>query len=59
MYLGAMLVSGQLHALIAMAVIALAYLRKLRLEEKILSQNFGPAFDDYRRHSWALLPPLL
>jgi protein-S-isoprenylcysteine O-methyltransferase Ste14 len=58
MYLGAMLVSGQLHAIIAMAVIALAYLRKLRLEERILRQNFGPAWDDFRRHSWALLPPL-
>ena len=58
MYLGAMLVSDQLHALIAMAVITLAYLRKLRLEEQILSQNFGPAWDDYRRHSWALLPPI-
>jgi protein-S-isoprenylcysteine O-methyltransferase Ste14 len=58
MYLGAMLVSGQLHALIAMAIITLAYLRKLHLEEQILSQNFGPAWDDFRRHSWALLPPL-
>src|ERR1035438_7387067 len=59
MYGGTMIVSGQIHALIAMAVIALAYLRKLCLEEKILSKIFGPAFDDYRRHSWALLPPLL
>jgi protein-S-isoprenylcysteine O-methyltransferase Ste14 len=41
-----------------MAIIVLAYLRKLRLEEQILSQNFGPAWDDYLRHSRALLPPL-
>jgi protein-S-isoprenylcysteine O-methyltransferase Ste14 len=58
MYLGVMLVSGEIHALIAMAIIVLLYVRKLRLEERILSRNFGPAWDDFRRHSWALLPPL-
>lgn len=58
MYLGTMLVSGEMHALVAFAIIVLAYWRKLLLEEKILSQNFGPAWDDYRRDSWGLVPPL-
>ena len=58
MYAGVMLVSGEMHALVAFAIIVLAYWRKLLLEEKFLSQNFGPAWDDYRRDSWGLVPPL-
>lgn len=59
MYLGAAVVSGEVHAPIAFAVILTLYIRKLRLEEQILAANFGPAWADWRRHSWALLPPIL
>lgn len=58
MYLGAMLVSGEVHALIAMVVILLLYLRKIGLEEKVLAVNFGAVWEDWRRESWALLPPV-
>jgi protein-S-isoprenylcysteine O-methyltransferase Ste14 len=58
MYAGAMLVSGEIHALLAMAIITVAYGRKLRLEEQILRVNFGPAWDAYRRDTWSLVPPL-
>jgi len=58
MYLGVMLVSGEIHALIAVAVIVLAYLRKIGLEDKLLAQNFGSDWDAWRRASWALLPPI-
>ena len=58
MYLGAMIVSGEWHALLGMTIITLAYLRKLRLEEKILSANFGQTWNQWREESWALLPPL-
>jgi protein-S-isoprenylcysteine O-methyltransferase Ste14 len=56
MFIGAAIVYGQLHALIAVVVIAGAYARKIRLEEQNLRGVFGPAYDDYRRHSWALVP---
>lgn len=56
MYGGAMLVSGQMHALIAFVIITVAYWRKLRLEEKILSANFGASWDGYQRETWALVP---
>jgi protein-S-isoprenylcysteine O-methyltransferase Ste14 len=56
MYGGAMLVLGQMHALIAFVIITVAYWRKLRLEEKILSANFGAAWDGYRGDTWALVP---
>jgi protein-S-isoprenylcysteine O-methyltransferase Ste14 len=58
MYAGVMLVSGQIHALLAFLIIAAAYWRKLRLEEKVLRANFGPDWDSWRRATWALVPPL-
>jgi protein-S-isoprenylcysteine O-methyltransferase Ste14 len=59
MYVGTMLVSGEIHALIALAVVTLAYWRKIRMEERALNGVFGEAYEAYRRESWALVPPLL
>ena len=56
MYLGTALVSGQTHALLAVAIIVAAYWRKIGLEETALRGEFGTAFDEYRRESWALFP---
>jgi protein-S-isoprenylcysteine O-methyltransferase Ste14 len=58
MYLGVMLVSGEIHAVIAVAVILLAYLRKISLEDKLLAENFGSDWDAWRRETWALAPPI-
>ena len=58
MYLGTALVSGELHALLAVAIVVAAYWRKIRLEERHLLEVFGPAYDVYRRESWALIPGL-
>ncbi|HEY6445501.1 MAG TPA: isoprenylcysteine carboxylmethyltransferase family protein [Acidobacteriaceae bacterium] len=58
MYGGVMLVSGQLHALLALILILLAYLRKVRMEERILSEAFGDEFTAWKRDSWLLLPPV-
>lgn len=59
MFLGTSLVSGELHALLGVIIIAAAYLRKVRLEEKHLGAVFGAAYDEYRRNSWALIPGVL
>lgn len=56
MYGGIMLVSGQLHALLAVILILLAYLRKIRMEERILAGAFGDEFTAWQRNSWLLLP---
>ena len=58
MYSGTALVSGEIHAVLAVLLIALAYWRKLRLEEIALASAFGPSFAEYRRHTWALIPYL-
>jgi len=40
-------------------VIAAAYWRKIRLEERTLREVFGPAYLEYSRETRALIPFLL
>jgi protein-S-isoprenylcysteine O-methyltransferase Ste14 len=59
MFVGTAIVSGEMHALLGVVVIAFAYWRKIRLEETSLRQVFGTAYDVYVRESWALVPWML
>jgi protein-S-isoprenylcysteine O-methyltransferase Ste14 len=56
MYCGTALVSGEVHAPLALVVVTLAYWRKIRLEERVLAQTFGADHEAYRRDTWALVP---
>jgi protein-S-isoprenylcysteine O-methyltransferase Ste14 len=56
--IGTAVVSGRVLSLLGAMVFAMAYLRKLRMEERALSETFGATWQEYRRHSWALLPPV-
>ncbi len=56
MVLGTAIVSSRLHGLAGLALIAFAYARKIRIEERVLAAEFGAAWDDYRRRSRALVP---
>jgi protein-S-isoprenylcysteine O-methyltransferase Ste14 len=56
MYLGATLISGEIHALIGLTLIAIAYARKIRMEERHLHEAFGPAYAAYAQRSWRLVP---
>ncbi len=58
MSLGTAIASSQYHALVGVAILFVAYLRKTRLEEDILGQTFGDQYEAYRRASWRLLPPV-
>jgi len=58
MYVGTCLVSGELHSIVALAMMLAAYWRKIRLEERVLGETFHADHDDYRRHTWALIPGL-
>jgi protein-S-isoprenylcysteine O-methyltransferase Ste14 len=58
MYCGTAIVSGQIHAPIALVIITLAYWRKIRLEERAMATAFGPDHEAYRRTTWALVPYL-
>ncbi len=58
MFLATFIATGQLHSAIAVVMMTALYQRKIRLEENILRETFGPQFDDYRRDTWALVPLL-
>jgi protein-S-isoprenylcysteine O-methyltransferase Ste14 len=58
MFLGTAIASSQYHALLGLALLVAAYLRKTRLEEQILRGTFGVEYDAYRRQTWALVPLL-
>ena len=58
-YAGIAIISGEVHALVGLIVISLAYWRKIRLEEMYLSTVFGPAYDDYKNSTSALIPGIL
>ena len=58
MYIGTAIVSAQYNTLVAIALMAIAYGRKIPMEEKALGEAFGPEYDSYRGHSWALIPGL-
>jgi protein-S-isoprenylcysteine O-methyltransferase Ste14 len=59
MFVGTAIISGELHGLVAAAMISVAYLRKIRLEEQNLQNVFGAKYDEYRERSWALIPWLI
>lgn len=56
MFAGTAIASSQYHALLGVAILIAAYLRKTRLEENILRQTFGSDWDAYRQETWALVP---
>lgn len=58
MYCGTALVSGEIHALVALVVVTVAYWRKIRLEERALAESFGAEHEAYRRETWAWVPGL-
>lgn len=59
MFAGSAIVSGEVRALIGLALGIIAYWRKIRLEEKNLEEAFGAAWSDYRVRTRALIPGLL
>lgn len=58
MFVGTAIASSQYHALLAVAILAIAYLRKTRLEENIMSETFGAEWEVYRQDTWRLIPLL-
>jgi protein-S-isoprenylcysteine O-methyltransferase Ste14 len=59
LYLGTALVSGELHALLGLILVLIAYWRKIRMEESHLRELFGRAYEEYRTTTWALVPGVL
>ncbi|MGA7909676.1 MAG: isoprenylcysteine carboxylmethyltransferase family protein [Candidatus Sulfotelmatobacter sp.] len=56
MYLGSAVVTGEWLAMIGLAIVGVAYWRKIRLEEATLDAAFGPDYEAYRRTTKGLVP---
>jgi protein-S-isoprenylcysteine O-methyltransferase Ste14 len=56
--LGTSVMIGEVRGLLAVAVGLLSFYIKARREESFLSQEFGPAFVEHRRHTGMFLPKL-
>lgn len=54
--LGTAIAQGELRSLFAVALVAAALVRKIGIEEAFLMQEFGAAYDRYRREVPALIP---
>jgi protein-S-isoprenylcysteine O-methyltransferase Ste14 len=57
--IGTALVSGEVHALVGLALVVIAFARKIRMEENNLAQLFGPTWEEYRRTTRALVPGVI
>jgi protein-S-isoprenylcysteine O-methyltransferase Ste14 len=57
--LGTAIVIGQWRGLLAFVIAFAALWRKLRLEERYMSETFGDSYQRYRAHTKALIPYLL
>jgi protein-S-isoprenylcysteine O-methyltransferase Ste14 len=56
MFVGTAIVSGGLYALLGVVLAAVAYWRKVRIEEHYLHQAFGEEYAEYSRITPALVP---
>jgi protein-S-isoprenylcysteine O-methyltransferase Ste14 len=55
-FAGTALKVGDWRGLVAVAIVLVSFWRKLRLEERWLTEQFGPAYVAYMRRTKALLP---
>jgi protein-S-isoprenylcysteine O-methyltransferase Ste14 len=54
--LGTVLVIGRYRALLAFAIILVGFIWKSRREERLLADEFGPAFEEHKRLTGFFLP---
>jgi len=54
--LGTALLIGEYRGLLAVLMFLVGFIRKARKEEEFLAAEFGPAFDEHRRHTGFFLP---
>lgn len=58
-FLGTGMMIGEWRGLLALAIVAVSFWRKLRLEERWLGDQFGAAYVDYMQRVKALVPGVL
>ncbi|KGM34788.1 hypothetical protein P409_08185 [Inquilinus limosus MP06] len=55
---GTVIATDRWSALVALALMAAAFLRKIVIEERLMAEAFGPAYADYSRGTARLVPYL-
>jgi protein-S-isoprenylcysteine O-methyltransferase Ste14 len=58
-FIGSAIALGELRGVFAVLIIVIAYLRKIRVEEKILLREFGEEYERFRKEVKALIPYVL
>ena len=58
LFAGNALMVGDWRGVLAVAIVVVSFWRKYLLEETLLAREFGPAYAEYRKRTWPLLPPL-
>jgi protein-S-isoprenylcysteine O-methyltransferase Ste14 len=58
-FLGTAVAIGELRGFLAVAIVAVSFWRKLRLEERWMGEEFGEVYADYMRRVKALVPGIL
>jgi protein-S-isoprenylcysteine O-methyltransferase Ste14 len=58
-FLGTAIAVGEWHGLLAVAIIAISFWFKLRLEERWMRESFGEVYVNYMRRVKALIPGVL
>ncbi|HEY6292723.1 MAG TPA: isoprenylcysteine carboxylmethyltransferase family protein [Terriglobia bacterium] len=57
--LGTALALGEVRGLLAVGLAFLIWLDKSRAEERFMIEQFGREYEEYRQHTWALVPFVL
>jgi protein-S-isoprenylcysteine O-methyltransferase Ste14 len=57
-FAGSALARAEWRGLLALLIATAALARKIRIEERWLTELFGARYQDYSRRSWALFPGL-
>ncbi len=58
-FIGSAISLGEVRGLVAVALVVVAFLIKIRLEERWMTENFGDAYRRYRKEVRALIPYIL
>jgi protein-S-isoprenylcysteine O-methyltransferase Ste14 len=58
-FVGTALKEGDVRGIFAVAIVFASFWRKLRMEERMLGEAFGPAYTAYRNRTKALIPGVL
>ncbi len=58
LFAGNAVMVGDWRGVLAVAIVTVSFWRKYLLEEKLLAQEFGTSYAEYRKRTYPLFPPL-